>query len=116
MKRIFLATALSLSLAGCSLFGNADLNPPQQAYALNKEYQVAAHAALSCKKLPACWEKAGDAIQAADAVAFDYVESTTEQAKDWNDAPANDKPAELSAFQSIFALAKAAIGKLAGLI
>lgn len=118
MTKLMLAVALVIGLSGCSVFGSNDLNPPQKAFALNKEYQAAAHAALGCKAIPACWERAGEAIQAADNVAFSYVKSTTEAAQEWSQAPEEGDQSQAaveSSFNSLFTLAKNAITKLSAL-
>lgn len=115
MKKLFLVGALLVGLSACSQF-SGDLNPPQQAYALNKEYQAVGRVALGCLKVPACEAKAGDAIRSADSIAFTYVENTTAQAKDWQAAPEEDKATEAGVFATIFASAKAAVASLSSLL
>lgn len=114
----FLAVLLCTAvISGCSIFKSDELNPPQQAYVLNQEYQVAARGALGCLKVPACEEKFGDEIRSADSVAFSYVEATTESAKKWE---ATDDPeqqqVEQSAFMSIFGKALNAVSLLSKIL
>ena len=116
MKRILFALA-GLFLAGCASL-DEDLTPPQQAYALNKEYQAVAHVAFGYLQSPAASAKAKEAIQAADQVAFDYVEQTTQQARAWQAAAAAPAAAavEQGIFSRLFERARAAVATLGGLL
>lgn len=110
---------VGVTVGGCSLFQSGELNPPQQAYALNKEYQAVARAALGCKAVPKCWELAGDKIQAADNAAFAYVEETTQAAKEWVAAPEEgeqSKEVVKTSFDHLLGIAKSAIAKLTSLL
>lgn len=102
-----------VALPSCGVYdkitGRDELNPPQQAYVINKEYQTAAHGVLACKKVPECWEFAGPSLVSANAVAIAYVDDVTVQAKAWNDAPVDKKPEELGAFNSLVKMARDAI-------
>lgn len=136
LKGFFAAGTMILAalvISGCSIFKSAELNPAQQAYLLNEEYQAAADAALACKAIAKCWDIAGDKIKVADAVAFSYVEKTTLAAKKWvaaqsedesppeveaplTDVASSGKGAETAVFSSLYEKAKAAVAKLAGLL
>jgi hypothetical protein len=107
-----LALAGSLVLAACAN-GN---NPPQQAYLLNKEYQAGANVALGVVQSPAVPDKVKSCIKVADNIAFNYVTQATNQAKDWNNAPADQKPAELTLFQKLYQLGLSAVGNVSAIV
>lgn len=107
--------AVFLLVGGCANMFGGD-TPPQQAYALNKEYQAVAHVALACLQQEACKDLAGDAIKAADNVAFAYVAQVTAEAKAWDLAPDDQKDAEASGFDKLFSLARSAVTALSDII
>ena len=114
-RALCLAVALPfalLTLGGCA----GDLTPPQEAAALHKLYDSIAAPAAACIETAPCKAKAGDAIKAADAVAFEYVEQANKAAQAWNAAPDDDKPAAEGTFNKVLDLAKAAVAKLAALL
>lgn len=111
MRNILVGLVLLLS-AACA----KDLTPTQEANALLDAYLGVAKPALACVNSPACNEKIGDEVRAADAVAFSYTESVTLAAIAWAEAPEDDKPAKLSVFEKLKILGTAAVGKLAELL
>lgn len=116
MMRFFAMLLLAGVLAGCSMF-RSDLTPPLQAYALNKEYQAVAEAALGLMQSPLTSAKLKATIKAADQVAFDYVNSVTEQASAWEQAPAGvGEAVETSVFERLFDRARNAVAALGNLI
>jgi hypothetical protein len=107
-----LVLAGSLALGACA---NGD-HPPQQAYLLNKEYQAGANVALGVVQSPAVPDKVKSCIKVADNIAFNYVTQATNQAKDWNNAPDDQKPAELTLFQKIYQLGLSAVGNVSAIV
>lgn len=112
LRNLLLASALLLGLSACA---NGD-NPPQQAYLLNKEYQAGANVALGVVQSPAIPEKVKACIKVADNIAFNYVTQATAQAKDWNNAPDDQKPGELSLFTKLYQLGLGAVGNVAAIV
>jgi hypothetical protein len=114
MYKVFrtLPVVFVLLLAACA----SDQTPTQEAGTLLETYLAVARPALKCVETPACEEKAGDEIRAADAVAFSYTESVTNAAIAWADAPEDQKPAKLSVFDKVLLFGQAAVEKLAHLL
>ena len=110
--RALAVVPLLLLLGACA--GDGGLTPTQEAAALNDTYQAAAKPALKCVETPACNEKAGDAIRSADAVAFAYVEGVSEAAIEYAEAPPEEKPEKLSAFDRILIAGKGAVAAFNG--
>jgi hypothetical protein len=109
-----LLVANLLLLGGCALFQTQ--NPPQEAYAINKEYQAVATVELGVLQNVSIPATVKCAIKAGDNVAFGYVTQTTVQAKAWNDASSDNKPAELTAFNKLMILARSALDNLTSII
>lgn len=110
--RFLLFAATALFLTACA---NGD-NPPQQAYLLNKEYQAGANVALGVVQSPTVPDKVKSCIKVADNIAFSYVTQATAQAKDWNNAPADQKPGELTLFQKLYQLGLSAVGNVSAIV
>ena len=106
--RMLFAVPLLLLAAACAN-GPESLTPQQEAVALNDTYQAVARPALKCVESPACEEKAGEAIRAADTVAFGYVEEVSTAAIAYDNAPEDQKPAKLTAFDRILLAGKGAV-------
>jgi hypothetical protein len=61
-------------------------------------------------------QKVKDCVKVTDNIAFNYVTQATQQAKDWNNAPADQKPGELTLFQKLYQLGLGAVGNVAAVI
>ncbi len=111
MRHILCIAAVAVALTGC-----ANRDPRQEAQALNDLYQAVAEPAARCVETPECKAKAGVEIKAADAVAFPYVEQTTQAAIAYDEAPDDQKPAKLGTFDKVLILGQGAVEALAKLL
>lgn len=107
--RNLFGAGILLVLAACA----GDPTPTQEAGNLLETYKAIAKPALKCVQTPACDEKVGDEVRAADAVAFEYTESVTEAAIAWEEAPEDAKPDKLTVFEKVLLLGRAAVEELA---
>lgn len=105
-----LVMMMGVLLSSCSLFQTQ--NPPQEAYALNKEYQAVAVVAEGVLKSDVATPVIECSIKAADSVAFGYVTQVTVQAQAWNSAPDANKPEEQTVFDKLVTLGRAALDNL----
>jgi hypothetical protein len=112
MLRLTIFAALITVLTACA----QGQNPPQDAYALNKEYQALAAVELGYLKSGYANPTSACAVKTADNIAFGYVTQATQQAKDWNAASVDDKPAELTLFERLEALARSALDNVTSIM
>lgn len=110
--RLTVFLAVVVILTGCA----QGQNPPQDAYALNKEYQALTSVELGYLQSGYATPTAACSVKTADNIAFGYVTQVTQQAKDWNTASEEDKPTELDLFERLKTLARSALDNVAAIM